>query len=113
MILQEAVKRLTGCSEEEAALFLELAEQDILRETNRNSIPSCLLSAQIDIAVIRYNRMGTEGETSRSEGGISTSFESLPDYILKTVRSQRLAGVGGYAFEKKSVETIPSEKENQ
>ncbi len=110
MILIEAVKHLTGCSDEEAKLQLELAESDILRETNRTHIPSSLLSAQIDIAVIRINRMGNEGETGRSQGGISVTFDLLPDYIIKTVRSQRLAGVGGYAFESAKSDDLSSEK---
>lgn len=106
MIIQQAVKVMTGCSEEEAELYADLAEQDILRETNRTVVPSFLLSAQIDIAVIRFNMQGTEGETSHSQGGVSVSFESLPEYIQKTVRSQRLAGVGGHAFEKKTNEKV-------
>lgn len=110
MIVVEAVKRLTGCSDEDAELQLDLAESDILRETNRTHIPSSLLSAQIDIAVIRINRQGSEGESGRSQGGITTSFESLPDYLIKLVRSQRLAGVGGYAFEQKQNADIPAEK---
>ncbi|MCR0567773.1 phage head-tail connector protein [[Clostridium] innocuum] len=101
MMVQDAIKRLTGCSDEDAKLYAELAEQDILRETNRTAVPAMLLSTQIDIAVIRYNRQGTEGETSRSEGGISSSFESMPEYIRNAVKNKRLAGVGGYAFEKK------------
>lgn len=110
MILTEVVARMTGCSKEEAEDQLELAEQDILRETNRKLLPASLLSAQLDIAVIRINRMGTEGETSRSEGGISSSFESLPDYLRKLVSSYRLAGVGGHAFESKTDKAVPFEK---
>ena len=106
MIVIDAVKRLTGCSEDEAKLFAEMAASDIMRETNRSFVPDTLLTAQIDIAVIRYNRRGMEGELSRSEGAISSSFESLPDHIVKLVRSKRLAGVGGYAFEKEQPQDI-------
>ena len=112
MIVVEAVKRLTGCSDEDAELQLELAESDILRETNRTHIPSSLLSAQIDIAVIRINRQGSEGETGRSQGGITTSFDSLPEYLIKLIRSQRLAGVGGHAFEQKQNADVSSKKAN-
>lgn len=106
----KAVQTLTGCNEDEAKLFADLAEKDILRETNRTYVPAVLLSAQIDIAVIRFNRRGMEGEASRSEGSLSSSFESLPDHIVKLVRSKRLAGVGGYAFEKKqSQDLLPEE----
>lgn len=101
MILADTVKRLTGCSEEDAIMQLELAESDILRETNRTHIPSSLLSVQVDIAVIRINRQGSEGESGRSQGGVNVSFESLPDYVKKLVREKRLAGVGGHAFEQK------------
>ncbi len=101
MIVTDAVKRLTGCTQEEAELFAEMAASDIMRETNRSFVPDTLLTAQIEIAVIRYNRRGMEGEVSRSEGSITSSFDSLPDYIVKLVRSKRLAGVGGYAFENK------------
>lgn len=101
MILAESVKQLTGCDDITATTQLELAENDILRETNRTHIPSSLLSLQVDIAVIRINRMGSEGETSRSQGSVSTSFEDLPAFIKKSVRNHRLAGVGGHAFESK------------
>ena len=110
MLVQDAIKKLTGCSEDEAILFASLAESDILRETNRSYVPDALIYTQIDIAVIRYNRQGTEGEISRSEGAISSSFESLPDYIVKAVRSKRLAGVGGHAFESKADKAVPFKK---
>lgn len=105
MILAEMVKSVTGCDDLTAVSQLELAELDILRETNRKSIPSALLSLQIDIAVIRINKLGSEGEISRSQGGVNVSYESLPDYIHKTVKNWRLAGVGGHAFEQKKNET--------
>ncbi|MCI9312681.1 MAG: phage head-tail adapter protein [Erysipelotrichaceae bacterium] len=106
----EAIQSLTGCSEKDAEMFAELAKSDILRETRRTYVPDSLLSTQIDIAVIRYNRRGVEGEASRSEGSLSSSFESLPDYIVALVRSERLAGVGGHAFEKKQPQNILPEK---
>lgn len=110
MNVVEAIQSLTGCSEKDAELFAELAKHDILRETNRTYVPDSLISAQIDIAVIRYNRRGMEGETSRSEGALSSSFASFPDHIVALVRSERLAGVGGHAFEKKQSENVLPEK---
>ncbi|WP_449461499.1 phage head-tail connector protein, partial [Streptococcus suis] len=39
-----------------------------------------------------YNRQGSEGETSRSEGGVSVSYkDGLSDTILNGIRSHRLA----------------------
>ncbi len=98
---KELFQQMTGCTDDEAELYISLAESDILRETNRTVIPSKLYSALIDIAVIRFNRQGSEGETNRSQGGVSVTFESLPGYIQKSVREHRLAGVGGRAFEQK------------
>ena len=54
-----------------------------------------------DLAVIALNRMGTEGETGRSEAGESYSFNDAPKQIYDTMNRFRLARVGGHAHEKK------------
>jgi hypothetical protein len=45
--------------------------------------------------------MGTEGETGRSEGGESYSFDNAPKPIYDMLNRYRLIRVGGrtYAFE--------------
>lgn len=96
----EKLQRLTGEDDTDVlALLLEQAENRILAYTNRSYLTAMLEQVKIDWAVIAYNRLGTEGETSRSEGGISSSFEEIPDSIRKAMNNNRLAKVAGYAFE--------------
>lgn len=67
--------------------------------TNRTSVLDGMLTSIGDLAVWMYNRMGTEGESSRSEGGESYSFEEAPRRIYDILKLYRLARVGGKAHE--------------
>lgn len=101
----EKLKKLTKESDEELlSLLLETAEDIILELTNRKTLPQRLTNIKVKLAVIVYNRMGTEGEISRSEGGISSAFSDLPEDILKAIKSNRLARVGGKIYEKTDTE---------
>ena len=55
-----------------------------------------------DLAVIAYNRRGTEGENSRSGGGESYSFDNAPKQIYDVLNRYRLARVGGVIHEAKA-----------
>lgn len=67
--------------------------------TCRSSILDGMMTSVGDLAVWMYNRMGTEGESSRSEGGESYSFEEAPRRIYDILKLYRLARVGGKAHE--------------
>ncbi len=96
----EELKKISGESDEELlSLLLEEAEAAILNFTGRNIFPSKLVKTQIKWALIALNRMGTEGESSRTEGGISQSFVDIPADILETLKMNRLAKVGGKRYE--------------
>ena len=59
--------------------LLETATDILLDEIGRDKLPSRLNSAAVQLAVVIYNRQGAEGESSRSEGGISRIFiDDLP-----------------------------------
>lgn len=104
---------LKKCAESEAEMYFSRAEQFLLSETNRSKLNAGLLGAQLELAIILYNREGIEGEGSRSEGGISISMVDIPIGIQRTILQQRLARVSGHAFEKKSTtETTVEEKNN-
>lgn len=81
--------------------LLEDAKEFVLLETNRTYIPDKASTLPRRIALINYNRLGTEGEKARSEGGGSYTFEDLPESIQRQIRSIRIARCGGHAFEKK------------
>lgn len=98
----EKIKKITGESDEELlSLLLTDAETFVLSYTNRTKIPEALKKTVRDLAVIALNRMGTEGETGRSEAGESYSFETAPQSVYDIMNRYRLARVGGHAFEKK------------
>ncbi len=68
--------------------LLEDAENDILDYTNRNVLLPKMEGLQRDLAIIYYNRLGSEGESSRSEGSISVSYE-MPESIKSRLKSYR------------------------
>lgn len=106
MIQIEELKKLTGESDEELlSILLKMSEDTILALTNRKVLPESLVTTQTKLAVIAYNRLGTEGETSRSEGGISSAFSDMPEDILKSIKSKRLGKVGGRIYEANTKET--------
>ena len=69
--------------------YLDDAQEAILNLTNLDAIPNKLLSTQVELAIIYYNKQGIEGQTAHSEGGISRSFEDIPLSILKKIKSCR------------------------
>lgn len=99
----EKLQKLTGETDVELlGLLLEEAEAFVLSYTNRTKLVSGLDKAVRDLAVVALNRMGTEGETSRSEGGESYSFDNAPKQIYDLMNRYRLARVGGVAHEAKT-----------
>ena len=83
-------------------LFLQLiddAEATALAYMHRKTVPDALITSIGDAALVAYNRLGTEGEASRSEGGESYHFIELPDRFYKLWKSYRLVRVSGHAYE--------------
>ena len=96
------LKILTGEGDEDLlSLLLSDAEEFVLLYTNRKVLPDALKKTARDLAVIALNRMGTEGESGRSEAGESYTFDNAPKQIYDVLNRYRLARVGGHAFEKK------------
>lgn len=84
--------------------LIDDAEMAALAFMHRSAIPDVLITSIGDAALVAYNRLGTEGEQSRSESGESYQFIELPDRFYKLWKSYRLARVGGYAHEAKQDE---------
>lgn len=78
-------------------MLLEDAEGEILDFCNRDILPDKAQVLQRELAIIYYNRMGSEGEASRSEGGVSVSYSTeIPENIksrLLAFRRLKLVGV--------------------
>ena len=111
----EKLKKLTGESDDILlSLLLEEATAFVLSYTGRTKIATGLEKAVRDLAVIALNRMGTEGEASRSGGGESYSFDNAPKHIYDTLDRYRLARIGGRTYEAKTEQAgnVPSPGSN-
>lgn len=109
----ERLKILTGESDERLlSLLLEDAEAFVLSYTNRTKIISGLEKAVRDLAVIALNRMGAEGETSRSEAGESYNFNDAPKYVYDVLNRYRLVRCGGHAHEAQQSAEIVFKKQD-
>ena len=60
-----------------------------------------LNAAVRELAIISYNKLGSEGMTSRtdSEVGISSGFESIPATLQAQISRYRLCRVNGAFYE--------------
>nr|DAI94015.1 MAG TPA: Head Tail Connector Protein [Caudoviricetes sp.] len=102
----ERVQTLTGEKDEDLIeILLDDAETFVLSYTNRTRLKTGLEKAVRDLAVIALNRIGTEGEKSRSEGGESYTFDDAPKQIYDTLNRYRLARVGGKTYEVEKKQT--------
>ena len=102
----EKLKKLTGEKDDELLqILVEDATAWVLAYTNRTRLVSGLDKTVRDLAVIALNRMGTEGEKSRSEGGESYTFEDATKQIYDTLNRYRLARVGGKTYETEKKQT--------
>lgn len=103
----EMLMKLTGESDQELlSLLLQISEEKILSKTRRTTMITQLKPYVRDWAIVAYNRLGTEGETSRSEAGISSAFAEIPKEIQEGISEYRIARVGGHAYEKEPDEGV-------
>lgn len=92
--LEKLKVRLPDANDDLLNQLLEDTENDILDYTNRNVLLPRMESLQRELVIIYYNRLGSEGESSRSEGGISVSYE-MPEGIKNRLKAfRRLKAVG-------------------
>ena len=94
----ERFKLLAGITDDSQdgliTALLSDAEDSVHDYIGRDVVPERLVSVQVQLAVIAYNKRGAEGESSRSEGGISQSFDGLPPELLARLKNYpRKAGV--------------------
>ena len=76
--------------------IIEDAAEYVCVYTNRAVVPENLILTVGDLAVVKINRLGTEGDASRSEAGESYTFEAAPAHVFSLLNKMRIAKVGGY-----------------
>ena len=83
--------------EDKVSALLLRAENTILDITGRDTLPEQLVDVQAQLALIFYNRLGTEGENRRAEGEITADFiDGLPrDIMLRLKNYPRKVGAIG------------------
>lgn len=97
----EKLQALTGEKDEKLlTVLLDDAKEYVLAYTHRTTLPAALQKTVRDLAVVALNRLGTEGETARSEAGESYTFAETPKQIFDVLDRYRLARVGGAYHEK-------------
>ena len=75
-------------------LLLEDAESQILEYCNRYEATDKMAPLIRELAVINYNKQGTEGISSSSEGALSVSFiAEMPEYLKARLNNYRLAKI--------------------
>ena len=97
-MLLNRVKILLGISENDELVneIIELTKDKILNYINKAELPHELEFVLIELAIKRYNRIGSEGIASESVDGKSVSYEDdfesykhyLDDYMIKNNNSK-------------------------
>lgn len=90
--LEKLGRRLPDASDEELLNDLLAQAGAFIRSyTHRDAVPDALEDAQVELAAVLFNRMGMEGESSHSEGGVSRATEGLPEGLRRWLNAWRLA----------------------
>lgn len=92
--LLEKIKRRSSAAKNESDELLndliDETQEEIKEFTHREDIPPSLEGSLIELVVIKCNRLGTEGISSESFSGVSTSYlNGFPKDIEKKLRKCR------------------------
>ena len=92
-MLLNRIKTLLGVPDNDELIneIIELTKDKILNYINKSELPNELEFVLVELAIQRYNRIGSEGISSESVDGKSVSYEAdfegykvyLDDYINK------------------------------
>lgn len=95
LLVPEVVKRMAAPPEEVQVLAaVEDAHAACLGYLGRKELPEACKPAVIRCAVAFCNRLGIEGESSHSEGGISMNVDPIPLDVIPMLKPYRLAATG-------------------
>lgn len=93
IILEKIKKRSDSAANQSDELINDLIEEtqeEIKEYIHREDIPPSLEGSLIELVVIKCNRLGTEGISSESFSGVSTSYiNGFPRHIEKKLRKCR------------------------
>ncbi len=84
-----------GASDEMLMELLTDAESLCLGYLGREKMPEACESALLRCACALYNRLGMEGESSHSEGGVAIVADGIPSEVRHMLAPYRLARTVG------------------
>ena len=97
-MLLNRIKTLLGITDNDELIYeiVEITKEKILNYINEKELPKELEFILIELAVERYNRIGSEGIASESVDGKSVSYEDnfesckqyLDDYIFRNNKNK-------------------------
>ena len=71
-------------------VILDLVSQEFLDYTNRDELPNGAEAVILQMAIIAYNRLGSQGLSAQSYSGVSESYiDGYPDNIKKQLNKYR------------------------
>ncbi|MBE5801696.1 MAG: hypothetical protein E7319_05340 [Clostridiales bacterium] len=94
--LEVLKRRLATTDDSQDALLTDLltdAEQYVMAYTGRMQVPANLFGVVVELAAMHYARLGMQGESSHSEGGVTIGVDSLPGDLKAALDRYRLARV--------------------
>ena len=93
-MLLNRIKTLLGITDNDELIYeiAEITKEKILNYINKEELPKELEFVLVELAIQRYNRIGSEGISSESVDGKSVSYEDdfenyktyLDDYLFRT-----------------------------
>lgn len=97
-MIEQLFRRIPDAASTDEQLLVDLlaaAGDTICAYTGRAEVPEALANVQVSLAVIMFNRMGMEGESAHSEGGVSRTAQMLPDDLRHQLNPFRLVKAVG------------------
>ena len=83
-------------SDDKLQEIIDDVTQEVLSDTNQSELNLQLSSAVVSLSVIAVNRIGTEGISSESYSGVSTSYlDDVPSRIAIILNANRRLGSWG------------------
>lgn len=93
-MVSSIAKRLNVTDNELLTDLLKEAEIQVLDYTGQKKLIGSMSIYVKKLAIINYNRLGLEGETQRSEGGVTNYLEiGIPKDIRQGLNHYRIAKV--------------------
>lgn len=97
MTLLQKIKILVGVKVEDTSkdaligLLIEQAEDEFLQYCNRDDIPDRADNVVVDMVIIKYNLLGSEGLSSQSYSGLSENIANYPPQLIRALNRYRKA----------------------